>query len=236
MAISTARVDTTFLAWWREYGMRNNQIGRALQRTRDQIGPPMPANYVPPPLRYRGDPHSLKDLAKGRPELGFLTWEPGDKDADDKQSPVAVPVKLVSRIVYQEFSDASCSNSGSPGPPDIGRDALKTLIGGALRYSSGGHRAFVYGTENKSARRTRMVPANHVLTKVISESSVSNMTEGFASCEFSSLALTYTWGPHTVSVNVVKKSEAKALGVDKKWHDEYNVPREQLDTDLQPSD
>jgi hypothetical protein len=49
-------VDVTFNAWWKEYGGKPDAIARALQRTREQIGPSMPSDYVPPPLRVKKAP------------------------------------------------------------------------------------------------------------------------------------------------------------------------------------
>ncbi|MFT3775169.1 MAG: pre-toxin TG domain-containing protein [Minicystis sp.] len=45
------RVDVTFNAWWKELGRTPETIAAALQKTKQQIGGPMPPGYVPPPLR-----------------------------------------------------------------------------------------------------------------------------------------------------------------------------------------
>lgn len=52
--LPTERVDITFNAWWTKYGRTPANIPRALARTRAQIGPPVPPDYVPPPHRFAG--------------------------------------------------------------------------------------------------------------------------------------------------------------------------------------
>jgi hypothetical protein len=52
--VPTDAIDKTFNAWWQQYGGTADAIQRALERTRKQVGPPMPQNYVPPPLRQTG--------------------------------------------------------------------------------------------------------------------------------------------------------------------------------------
>jgi hypothetical protein len=54
--LSQAAIDRTFNAWWREFGGGENAIERALQKTREQIGPPLPQSYVPPPRRATSEP------------------------------------------------------------------------------------------------------------------------------------------------------------------------------------
>lgn len=51
--LSTATVDATFNAWWKHYGGTPETIQKALEKTKQQIGPPMPPGYVPPPLRSK---------------------------------------------------------------------------------------------------------------------------------------------------------------------------------------
>jgi hypothetical protein len=53
MALATEKVDVTFNAWWKVYGSKPETVQKALDKTRQQIGPPMPAGYVPPPLRVK---------------------------------------------------------------------------------------------------------------------------------------------------------------------------------------
>lgn len=48
---SIREVDVTFNAWWTEYGRTPQNIQRAFDRTRAQVGGMMPPGYVPPPLR-----------------------------------------------------------------------------------------------------------------------------------------------------------------------------------------
>lgn len=44
-------VDSTFDAWWKQYGRTQESIPKALQRTQQQIGGAMPPGYLPPPMR-----------------------------------------------------------------------------------------------------------------------------------------------------------------------------------------
>lgn len=56
-SLSTATVDVTFNAWWKHYGGTPETIQKALEKTKQQIGPPMPPGYVPPPLRSKAPRH-----------------------------------------------------------------------------------------------------------------------------------------------------------------------------------
>jgi hypothetical protein len=51
--LATAIVDVTFHAWWKVYGRKPETIQKALDRSRQQIGPPMSPDYVPPPWRSK---------------------------------------------------------------------------------------------------------------------------------------------------------------------------------------
>ena len=51
--LDQSTVDVTFNAWWDEGQRSPSSIGWALQKTKEQIGGPMPPNYVPPPKRDR---------------------------------------------------------------------------------------------------------------------------------------------------------------------------------------
>jgi hypothetical protein len=51
LTLSTKEADVTFNAWWTQLGRTAENVQRALDRTRKQIGGMMPPGYVPPPLR-----------------------------------------------------------------------------------------------------------------------------------------------------------------------------------------
>lgn len=229
MKLSIAQVDVTFNAWWRVFGQRQDTIARALTRTKEQIGPPMPAGYVPPPLRTVPK-QSLEDMARNNPSLSFLVWEP---TATTPAAPA--PAKMVSRIVFQRFERFECSNTGAQsGPPDDGRKHFKTLIDGAARAISGGKRAFVWGTEDKGARRTQMVPESHVIIDVHIKKGGSYHLSGFAECDSASLEATYTWGPYKPSIGVTEITENSALGETHRWKRKYTKPRDQVAPEYLP--
>jgi len=61
--LSTNKIDQTFNAYWRMLGGQEVHIDMALARTRDQIGPSVPTDYVPPPRRKKANPSQTEATA-----------------------------------------------------------------------------------------------------------------------------------------------------------------------------
>jgi hypothetical protein len=113
-------------------------------------------------------------------------------------------VPLVSRIVTREWSRFRCANTARP-PRSGGEAAWKEInetLQGLLRAAQGGATAFVWGTEDKKARKTQMIPANHTVNRVDMHMSSHHNVELFADCEFWHLYVDYQWGPRQPRITV----------------------------------
>lgn len=82
MPVSEQIADLTFTQWWKHYGGTHDAIGKALDRTRQQIGGAMPPGYSPPPYRQKAFKCEMHNPA------AQVDQSQGPKPAEPKAIPV----------------------------------------------------------------------------------------------------------------------------------------------------
>ncbi len=88
--LSVAKVDETFLAWWKRSGNKPERIAEAEQKTRDQVGGGMPDGWVPPPVRNAG---KTADASNYHPDETNSTQVPGPDLGPEPDGQTVVPVE-----------------------------------------------------------------------------------------------------------------------------------------------